>query len=127
IITGRGRHSRQAFEPVLRPVAQDMLLEEFEPPLPTHFDPTNDGRLQVRKEDILAWCSRESEKGRRAPAPADDVGSLKLRGVADLKLAYDRAVYEAAAATTPGDGVEGKQTGWSGVGWSRNANESEMV
>ncbi|CAN0490175.1 unnamed protein product, partial [Hapterophycus canaliculatus] len=47
IITGRGKHSRQAFEPVLRPVAQDMLLEEFDPPIPTHFDPTNDGRLQV--------------------------------------------------------------------------------
>lgn len=79
----------------------------------------------MRKEDILAWCSRESEKGRRAPAPADDVGSLKLRGVADLKLAYDRAVSEAAAAVTsiPGDGVEGEEAGWSGVGWSRNANE----
>ncbi|CAM9902019.1 unnamed protein product [Scytosiphon promiscuus] len=128
IITGRGKHSRQAFEPVLRPVAQDMLLEEFEPPIPTHFDPTNDGRLMVRKEDILAWCMEESQKGKRAPAPADSVGSLKLRGVLDLKLAYDEAVSEVAAtaagaAAEVASGAGGEATPWSGVGWSRNANE----
>lgn len=58
IITGRGRHSRHAFEPVLRPVAQGMLLEEFDPPIPTQFDPTNDGRLQVRKgASMIAYSS----------------------------------------------------------------------
>eukprot|EP00752_Nemacystus_decipiens_P007447 g6656.t1 len=129
IITGRGKHSRQAFEPVLRPVAQDMLLEEFDPPMPTHFDPTNDGRLQVRKEDILAWCMQESEKGKRAPAPADSAGSLKLRGVVDLKAAYDKAVSEAAseAASEPTWEEAGEEDdSWSEVGWTRNANESEM-
>lgn len=216
IITGRGKHSRQPFEPVLRPVAQDMLLEEFQPPIPTHFDPTNDGRLQVRelgtntkanrelirdvpfrflrgcrnigrilspsttlacdtawlyslevvvvrlppvlgrraffqrrpsfldfcrgsarsctptsqvrKEDILAWCLEESVRGQRAPAPADNVGSLKLRGVLDLKMAYDEAVSQVAASaaaagsTEAGSGSAGETT-WSGVGWSRNSNE----
>lgn len=78
--------------------------------------------LQVRQEDILAWCMQESEKGKRAPAPADNVGSLKLRGVVDLKAAYDKAVSE---ATSEEAGEE--DTSWSEVGWTRNANESEMV
>lgn len=207
IITGRGKHSRQAFQPVLRPAAQDMLLEEFDPPIPTRFDPTNDGRLQVqtsvsidrhgrdrrretdssllqrgflvpstlcrllpserccccvhrsfvfhesqpqaltklalflilscirlqvRKEDILKWCVKESDRGKRAPAPADNVGSLKLRGMVDLKAAYDRAVSEATKATAvagEGEGEEAREDddSWSGVGWTRNANESELV
>ncbi len=86
----------------------------------------------MRKEDIVKWCVKESEKGKRAPAPADNVGSLKLRGVVDLKAAYDRAVSEATKATpATGDG-EGEEVGededsWSGVGWTRNANESELV
>lgn len=46
-ITGVGKHSRKPFEPVLRPAAQDMLLEEFDPPLATHLCEGNAGRLQV--------------------------------------------------------------------------------
>lgn len=48
LITGQGIHSRKPFEPVLRPAAQDMFLEEFDPPLKTHFVPGNKGRLEVR-------------------------------------------------------------------------------
>lgn len=65
---------------------------------------------------------QESEKGKRAPAPADNVGSLKLRGVVDLKAAYDKAVSE---ATSEEAGAE--EASWSEVGWTRNANESEML
>lgn len=83
---------------------------------------------QVRKENIVAWCVRESEKGKRAPAPADNVGCLKLRGVVDLKAAYDSAVSEATAAaaalSAAGDGGDREEEiPRSGVGWTRNANE----
>lgn len=47
IITGQGKHSRRAFEPVLRPAAQDMFLEEFDPPIVSRFEPKNLGRLKV--------------------------------------------------------------------------------
>lgn len=47
------------------------------------------------------------------------MGSLKLRGVIDLKAAYDKAVSEAASG--------GEEASWSEVGWTRNANEGEMV
>lgn len=80
--------------------------------------------LQVRKEDILAWCMQESEKGKRAPAPADNVASLKLRGVGDLKAAYDKAVSK---ATLEEAAAGEEEAPWSEVGWTRNANESEMV
>lgn len=46
-ITGVGKHSKKPFEPVLRPAAQNMLLEEFNPPLETHFAEGNTGCLQV--------------------------------------------------------------------------------
>ena len=49
IITGQGKHSRRAFEPVLRPAAQDMFLEEFDPPMVSRFEPKNLGRLKVGK------------------------------------------------------------------------------
>lgn len=55
-ITGVGKHSKRPFEPVLRPAAQDMLLDEFDPPLATHFFDGNAGRLQVRN----VRCSAET-------------------------------------------------------------------
>ncbi|CAN0154988.1 unnamed protein product, partial [Laminaria digitata] len=65
IITGQGKHSRRAFEPVLRPAAQDMFLEEFDPPIVSRFEPKNLGRLKVGREGGGGAGGREG-RGRRA-------------------------------------------------------------
>eukprot|EP00638_Chattonella_subsalsa_P000339 CAMPEP_0117756924 /NCGR_PEP_ID=MMETSP0947-20121206/14398_1 /TAXON_ID=44440 /ORGANISM="Chattonella subsalsa, Strain CCMP2191" /LENGTH=939 /DNA_ID=CAMNT_0005576665 /DNA_START=451 /DNA_END=3270 /DNA_ORIENTATION=+ len=83
-ITGIGRRSEKKFEPVLRPVMQDFLLKEFDPPLQTHFKADNEGRLVVYKNDLLSWL-RKMTTPKKGISPAEQYGTLQLRWPSDLE------------------------------------------
>lgn len=87
-------------------------LTDPRPPLPPHGNSlrqSNTPHLKVRKEDLEAWCIKQAQVGRkRIPAPADALGSLKLRGVKELQEEFDKVAAEGGVYE------EG-----SGVGWNR--------
>jgi len=55
IVTGIGRHSVKQFDPVIRPKVQNMLQEEFYPPIHSSTKPGNTGRVVIEKTMILEW------------------------------------------------------------------------
>ncbi len=55
IVTGRGAHSTDRFQPILRPQVQQMLTEEFYPPLSSSSLKGNMGALLIPAEDVNAW------------------------------------------------------------------------
>jgi pentatricopeptide repeat protein len=55
IVTGRGVNSADRFQPILRPQVQQMLTEEFYPPLSSSSLKGNMGALLVPAEDVNAW------------------------------------------------------------------------
>jgi pentatricopeptide repeat protein len=59
IVTGRGLNSEFRMQPVLRPEVQQMLLEEFYPPLSSTSLPGNMGALLIASEDISAWIAHQ--------------------------------------------------------------------
>lgn len=66
IVTGRGLNSVIRMKPVLRPQIQQMLLEEFYPPLSTSSVPGNMGAIQVESDAISAWLMhQQQQKGAR--------------------------------------------------------------
>ena len=66
IITGRGLNSALKMRPVLRPVVQRMLVEEFYPPLSTISVPGNMGALRISSSDITEFLSHQrQQKGAR--------------------------------------------------------------
>jgi hypothetical protein len=56
IITGRGLHSEQALQPVLRPQVCAML-DALAPPLRWSLADGNDGCVEVSARDIGEWCA----------------------------------------------------------------------
>lgn len=71
IVTGRGSKPTRGIRPVLQPVVQRMLLEDFHPPLKTSPIPGNGGTLLVDADDIRKWQSfQEKQKGKRMMALA---------------------------------------------------------
>uniref|UniRef100_A0A7S3XTI1 Smr domain-containing protein n=1 Tax=Heterosigma akashiwo TaxID=2829 RepID=A0A7S3XTI1_HETAK len=60
IITGSGKHSINN-KPVLRPEIQNMLVEEFFPPIYTSTKPGNSGRIIITTDSILEWLSHTAE------------------------------------------------------------------
>ena len=66
IITGRGLNSALKMRPVLRPVVQRMLVEEFYPPLSTISVPGNMGALRISSSDINEFLNHQrQQKGAR--------------------------------------------------------------
>lgn len=65
--------------------------------------------IQVRKADLEKWLVKQTKESHRLPAPADSLGTLKLRGVDYLRQEFDKVV---AARGIPKAGSE--------VGWHRN-------
>mmetsp|Transcript_24996 Transcript_24996/g.35812 ORF Transcript_24996/g.35812 Transcript_24996/m.35812 type:complete len:150 (-) Transcript_24996:1774-2223(-) len=55
IVTGRGAHSTDRFRPILRPQVQQMLTEEFYPPLSSSSLKGNMGALHIPAADVNAW------------------------------------------------------------------------
>jgi pentatricopeptide repeat protein len=60
IITGRGLHSEQALQPVLRPQVCAML-DALAPPLRWSLVEGNDGRVEVSARDIGEWCAASGD------------------------------------------------------------------
>jgi pentatricopeptide repeat protein len=65
IITGRGLNSALRMRPVIRPVVQRMLVEEFYPPFSTISVPGNMGAIRVASNDIKQWLDHREQKGAR--------------------------------------------------------------
>ena len=59
IITGRGLHSEERLQPVLRPQICG-LLDELAPPLRWALAEGNDGCVLVSAEEIAAWCAQQT-------------------------------------------------------------------
>jgi hypothetical protein len=62
IITGRGLNSALKMRPVLRPVVQRMLVEEFYPPLSTISVPGNMGALRIPSNDIMEYSNHQRQQ-----------------------------------------------------------------
>ena len=60
IITGRGLHSEQALQPVLRPQVCAML-DALVPPLRWSLADGNDGCVEVSARDIGEWCAASGD------------------------------------------------------------------
>ena len=66
IITGRGLNSAIKMRPVLRPVVQRMLVEEFYPPLSSTSVPGNMGAIVISPSDITHFLDHQrQQKGAR--------------------------------------------------------------
>ena len=63
IITGIGKRSINKLEPVIRPQVQDMLLEQFYPPLSSMTVPGNTGRVIVTEDAIRDWVRTAKSAG----------------------------------------------------------------
>jgi hypothetical protein len=63
IITGIGKRSINKLEPVIRPQVQDMLLEQFYPPLSSMTMTGNTGRVLVTQEAIQEWVETAKRVG----------------------------------------------------------------
>jgi hypothetical protein len=55
IISGQGKKSATAMSPVVRPLVQDLLIDQFDPPISSATKPGNPGRIVVSRESLLAW------------------------------------------------------------------------
>ncbi|CAM9414557.1 unnamed protein product, partial [Ectocarpus sp. 12 AP-2014] len=64
IITGMGRGSLHAFQPIIRPEVQRMLTDEFYPPLDSATEVGNTGRVVVAAKTIEAWLDHNVEAKR---------------------------------------------------------------
>jgi hypothetical protein len=62
IITGRGMNSKLRLRPILRPAVQQMLVEEFYPPLGTTTSPGNTGVLVIPNGEISSWLDYQSQQ-----------------------------------------------------------------
>jgi pentatricopeptide repeat protein len=60
IITGRGLHSEQALQPVLRPQVCAML-DALAPPLRWSLADGNDGCVEVSARDLGEWCAASGD------------------------------------------------------------------
>jgi hypothetical protein len=59
VITGRGVHSAERLQPVLRPEVQTLLVERFA--LSSWTAPGNQGRLVVDAAGIAAWAEQAQD------------------------------------------------------------------
>lgn len=66
LISGLGKGSLVRFSPTLRPLVQDMLVEQYYPPIDSVTQPGNAGRVVVARGSLLSWLEgKEAErKGR---------------------------------------------------------------
>lgn len=96
------------------------LLSSLPSPLPSPCL-----REQVPRDDLVLWCQRQSAESKRIPAPADAVGNLKLRDVADLQREFEKAVAAGGSGGAQQDDAAPAADRWSGVGWTRNENEHD--
>jgi len=55
LISGLGKGSLVRFSPTLRPLVQDMLVEQYYPPINSVTQPGNAGRVVVGRGSLLAW------------------------------------------------------------------------
>ncbi|CAM9162008.1 unnamed protein product [Discosporangium mesarthrocarpum] len=89
IITGVGRGSLYAFQPVLRPEVQRMLMEEFYPPLDSATEPQNPGRVIISQASIQVWLEHNYEAKRPVMARlAAALDAAKGRGVPAKDAGY---------------------------------------
>jgi pentatricopeptide repeat protein len=58
LITGVGKGSLVEWNPVLRPHVQDLLVEQFYPPIDSVTQPGNPGRVVVTGSTIRSWLKR---------------------------------------------------------------------
>ena len=89
IVTGRGLRSALRLRPILRPAVQQMLVEEFYPPLGSSTVPWNTGALEIDPTDVAAWTENQKwQKGTRMLIVA-----AMLKNVArPLSVAISRAI-----------------------------------
>jgi DNA-nicking Smr family endonuclease len=65
IVTGRGLNSKTRFKPVLRGEVQDLLINEFYPPITSSTARNNLGALELDGGDVKEWVQWERKvKGR---------------------------------------------------------------
>jgi Smr domain len=62
IITGKGVNSKLKLRPILRPAVQQMLVEEFYPPLATTTSPGNTGVLVIPPGEISSWLDYQCQQ-----------------------------------------------------------------
>lgn len=63
LISGVGKGSLVPFRPTLRPAVQDMLVEQYYPPIDSTTQPGNAGRVVVGRESLLAWLEGKEGGG----------------------------------------------------------------
>ena len=69
LVSGVGKGSLVPFSPTLRPLVQDLLVEQYYPPIDSTTVPGNAGRVVVSRASLLAWLEA-GEEGLGAAAPA---------------------------------------------------------
>lgn len=88
-ITGVGRHSAMPFEPVLRPAMQEMLTNDFDPPLPCQSVEGNWGRMVVKAKDLVNWLEAQTDSGRKLTPAELHSSTFKLKSATDLKKNFE--------------------------------------
>ena len=96
IVTGRGKHSTDRFRPILRPQVQQMLTEEFYPPLSSSSMKGNMGALQVPAADVNAWLLfHKQQRSAQMLALADVIrnissGTRLIKSLQSLKKPFSK-------------------------------------
>ena len=62
LISGLGKGSLVPFSPTIRPLVQDLLVEQYYPPIDSTTVPGNAGRVVVSRESLLAWLEGDGDK-----------------------------------------------------------------
>ncbi|CBJ28259.1 conserved unknown protein [Ectocarpus siliculosus] len=110
IITGMGRGSLHAFQPIIRPEVQRMLTDEFYPPLDSATEVGNTGRVVVSAKTIEAWLDHNVEAKRpvmaRLAAALQKKASVAAAAAEELRIVMPsgRGVRAAGTRASPESG-----------------------
>jgi hypothetical protein len=90
LVSGVGKGSLVPFSPTLRPLVQDLLVEQYYPPIDSTTVPGNAGRVVVSRESLLAWLEGQAQAEEGAVAAGRAAGGGGGGGTRGKKPAAGR-------------------------------------